>query len=169
MTALTTGDTAPDFCLPDADGETVCLADFRDQKVVLYFYPAAMTPGCSIEAEDFSSHLDAFAGAGYQVLGISPDDQTRLGKFRERKNLTVRLLADPDREVIGAYGVWGTKMLYGKAIEGVIRTTFVIAVDDRGSGTIERVYAQVRARGHVDTLLRELLPSSGTDSATRAE
>ncbi|GAA1393647.1 peroxiredoxin [Luteococcus peritonei] len=153
---LAAGSAAPDFALPDADGRIVRLSDFAGQKVVLYFYPAAMTPGCTTQAVDFSAAVDDFTGSGYQVVGISPDTPEKLGKFREKENLGITLLGDPERTVLDAYAAYGTKMLYGKEIEGVIRSTFVIDVDAEGQGTIEVAQYNVKATGHVAKLRREL-------------
>lgn len=156
MTELVVGDAAPAFTLPDADGKPVSLSDFAGRKVVLYFYPAAMTPGCTTEALDFTAAREDFLEAGMDVVGISPDDPDRLSKFRERKGLRVQLLSDESRETIEAYGAWGERMLYGKNVEGVLRSTFVIDVDEDGAGTIEMAQYNVRATGHVDRLRRDL-------------
>src|SRR5215475_10828665 len=126
MTRLAPGDTAPDFTLPDADGKDVSLSDFRGRKVVLYFYPAAMTPGCTTQACDFRDSLSSLAAAGIAVIGVSPDKQEKLAKFREAEGLTFPLLSDPDKNVLNAYGAFGEKMMYGKSVVGVIRSTFVI-------------------------------------------
>jgi thioredoxin-dependent peroxiredoxin len=149
---LAPGDVAPDFSLPDADGKTVTLSGLRGQRVIVYFYPAAMTPGCTKEACDFRDNLGVLAGAGLTVLGISPDKPEKLAKFRDRESLNFTLLADPDREVLRAYGAYGEKMMYGKKTVGVIRSTFVIGAD----GTIERAYYNVRATGHVERLRKDL-------------
>ena len=156
MTQLAVGDLAPAFTLPDADGQPVSLSDFAGRKVVLYFYPAAMTPGCTTQAVDFTEARDEFLEAGMDVVGISPDAPGALAKFRQRKDLKVELLSDVSREVIDAYGAWGTKMLYGKAVEGVMRSTFVIDINDAGVGTVEVAQYNVRATGHVDRLRRDL-------------
>lgn len=156
MTELNAGDQAPDFSLPNADGEQVSLKDFAGRKVVLYFYPAALTPGCTTQAVDFSSAHDEFDAAGYDVIGISPDDVAKLEKFTNTKDLKITLLSDPDREVISAYEAWGERKLYGKPVTGVIRSTFVISVDADGVGTIESVKHNVRATGSVERLGREL-------------
>lgn len=156
MTQLAVGDLAPAFTLPDADGRPVSLSDFAGRKVVLYFYPAAMTPGCTTQAVDFTEARDDFLEAGMDVVGISPDAPGALAKFRQRKDLKVELLSDVSREVIDAYGAWGTKMLYGKAVEGVLRSTFVIDINDAGVGTVEVAQYNVRATGHVDRLRRDL-------------
>ncbi|MGO4956073.1 peroxiredoxin [Luteococcus sp. Sow4_B9] len=153
---LAAGSPAPDFALPDADEKIVTLADFAGSKVILYFYPAAMTPGCTIQAVDFTASLDELAAAGYRVIGISPDSPAKLARFREKESLDVILLGDPERTVLEAYAAYGTKMLYGKEIQGVIRSTFVIDVDADGKGTIELAQYNVKATGHVARLRREL-------------
>jgi peroxiredoxin Q/BCP len=149
---LEPGDPAPHFTLPDADGKDVSLSDYRGRKVVVYFYPAAMTPGCTTEACDFRDNLAALGGAGIDVVAISPDKPEKLAKFREKESLTFPLLADPDRSTLEAYGAYGEKMMYGKPVTGVIRSTFVV---DEG-GRIERAMYGVRATGHVAKLRREL-------------
>ena len=149
---LEPGYPAPDFTLPDADGKDVSLSDYRGRKVVVYFYPAAMTPGCTTEACDFRDNLAALGGAGIDVVAISPDKPEKLAKFREKESLTFPLLADPDRSTLEAYGAYGEKMMYGKPVTGVIRSTFVV---DEG-GRIERAMYGVRATGHVAKLRREL-------------
>ena len=149
---LSPGDVAPEFSLADADGRAVSLASLRGQRVIVYFYPAAMTPGCTKEACDFRDNLAELAGAGLTVLGISPDKPERLAKFRDKESLNFTLLADPDRAALQAYGAYGEKMMYGKKTTGVIRSTFVIAPD----GTIERAYYNVKATGHVDRLRKDL-------------
>lgn len=156
MTQLQAGDKAPDFTLPNADGEPVSLRDFAGRKLVVYFYPAALTPGCTTQAIDFSTAHDDFEAAGYEVIGISPDDVVKLEKFTDSKDLKITLLSDPQREVIAAYDAWGERKLYGKPVTGVIRSTFVIAVNDDGVGTIESVKHNVRATGSVERLGREL-------------
>jgi thioredoxin-dependent peroxiredoxin len=149
---LAPGDVAPDFSLSDADGQTVTLSGLRGQRVIVYFYPAAMTPGCTKEACDFRDNLGVLAGAGLTVLGISPDKPEKLAKFRDKESLNFTLLADPDREVLRAYGAYGEKMNYGKKTVGVIRSTFVIGAD----GRVERAYYNVRATGHVERLRKDL-------------
>jgi thioredoxin-dependent peroxiredoxin len=149
---LQPGDPAPAFTLPDADGKPVTLSSFAGRRVILYAYPAAMTPGCTKQACDFRDSLDSLAAAGYQVLGISPDQPAKLAKFRERDGLTFPLLSDPDRAVLTAYGAFGEKQLYGKTVTGVIRSTFVIGPD----GRIEVAQYNVKATGHVAKLRRDL-------------
>ena len=151
-TRLTPGDTAPAFSLPDADGNTVSLADYRGRKVIVYFYPAAMTPGCTKQACDFRDSLADLGDAGLDVVGISPDKPEKLAKFRDRDALTFPLLSDPDRKVLAAYGAYGEKMMYGKTVQGVIRSTFV--VDEKGKITVAQY--NVRATGHVAKLRRDL-------------
>ena len=146
------GDPAPDFTLTSDTGDQVSLADLRGRKVIVYFYPAAMTPGCTTQACDFSESLDSLQGAGYEVLGVSKDAPAKLAKFRERDTLTLTLLSDEDLAVHRAYGAHGEKKLYGKLVEGVLRSTFV--VDE--SGTIEVAQYNVKATGHVAKLRRDL-------------
>jgi peroxiredoxin Q/BCP len=152
MTRLSPGDTAPAFTLPDADGKDVSLGDFRDRKVVVYFYPAASTPGCTKQACDFRDNLAELNDAGFAVVGISPDKPEKLAKFRDAEALTFPLLSDPSRSVLDAYGAYGEKTLYGKKITGVIRSTFV--VDE--AGKIEQALYNVKATGHVTKLRRDL-------------
>src|SRR3954449_10677698 len=122
MARLSPGDPAPDFALPDADGKGVSLRDFRGRKVVVYFYPAAMTPGCTKQACDFRDNLSSLKSAGYAVVGISPDKPEKLAKFRDRRSVNFPLLSDPDRETLQAYGAFGEKLMYGKRVTGVIRS-----------------------------------------------
>jgi thioredoxin-dependent peroxiredoxin len=149
---LEPGDPAPDFTLLDADGKLVSLADFRGRKVIVYFYPAAMTPGCTTEACDFRDSLASLQGAGFAVLGISPDPPDKLAKFRARDSVTFPLLADTDKTVLQAYGAWGEKQRYGQTVIGVIRSTFVVTED----GKIDRAMYNVKATGHVARLREEL-------------
>jgi thioredoxin-dependent peroxiredoxin len=151
---LTPGDQAPDFTLPDADGNPVSLSSYRGRQVIVYFYPAAMTPGCTKEACDFRDRQPDLAGADTAVLGISPDKPEKLAKFRDKEKLTFPLLSDPDHAVEEAYGAYGEKMMYGKKSVGVIRSTFVINPD----GTVAQAQYAVKATGHVERLLRDLLP-----------
>ena len=151
-TRLAPGDAAPDFTLPDADGNDVSLSSLRGRRVIVYFYPAAMTPGCTKEACDFRDSLSSLAGAGFAVLGISPDSPAKLAKFRDRDGLNFPLLSDPQHAVEQAYGTYGEKMMYGKKSVGVIRSTFVIGPD----GTIEKAQYGVKATGHVARLRQEL-------------
>jgi peroxiredoxin Q/BCP len=149
---LDRGDQAPDFTLDSDTGEQVALGDLRGRKVIVYFYPAAMTPGCTKQACDFTDSLESLRGAGYEVLGISPDKPAKLAKFRDRDDLTITLLSDPDKAVMKAYGAFGEKKLYGKVVEGVIRSTFVVDED----GRIELAQYNVKATGHVAKLRRDL-------------
>jgi len=154
---LAVGDPAPDFTLPDADGNQVRLADLRGRRVIVYFYPAASTPGCTKQACDFRDSLASFTSEGYAVLGISPDKPAKLIKFRDAEGLTFPLLSDEDRTVLEAYGTYGEKKMYGKTVTGVIRSTFVIDPD----GRIELAQYGVKATGHVAKLRRDL----GLDAA----
>lgn len=129
-TRLAPGDKAPSFNLPDADGNKVSLADYKGRRVIVYFYPAASTPGCTKQACDFRDSLAELNGAGLDVIGISPDRPEKLAKFRDAEGLTFPLLSDPDRKVLTAYGAYGEKQMYGKTVTGVIRSTFV--VDEKG-------------------------------------
>jgi peroxiredoxin Q/BCP len=149
---LSPGDTAPDFTLPTDDGSTVTLSDLRGRKVIVYFYPAAMTPGCTKQACDFTESLASLQAAGYDVLGISPDKPEKLAKFRERDALTITLLSDQDKSVMTRYGAFGEKKMYGKTVQGVIRSTLVI--DEEGK--VEVAQYNVKATGHVAKLRRDL-------------
>jgi peroxiredoxin Q/BCP len=149
---LEPGDHAPDFTLPDDTGSSVSLGDFRGRKVIVYFYPAAMTPGCTKQACDFSESLESLRRDGYEVIGISKDKPAKLAKFRERDALTIPLLSDESLDVHRAYGAYGEKKLYGKTMEGVIRSTFVIDQD----GVVSHALYNVKATGHVAKLRRDL-------------
>ena len=149
---LAPGDLAPDFTLLDQNGDPVTLSELRGSKVVLYFYPEAMTPGCTTEACDFRDNLNSFASAGIRVLGVSKDDVAKLAAFAARDRLTYTLLSDTDLAVQQAYGAWGEKSLYGKTVTGSIRSTFVIGAD----GVIERAWYNVKATGHVGRIRRDL-------------
>ena len=149
-TRLSPGDPAPGFTLTSDTGEQVSLGDLRGRKVIVYFYPNAMTPGCTTQACDFSDSLASLEAAGYEVLGISPNTPDKLAKFRERDGLTITLLSDADKSVMQAYGAYGEKKLYGKLVEGVIRSTFV--VDEDGRLTLAQY--NVKATGHVAKLRR---------------
>jgi peroxiredoxin Q/BCP len=151
-TRLSAGDTAPDFTLTTDTGEEVSLSGLRGRKVIVYFYPAAMTPGCTKQACDFTESLDSLKGAGYEVLGISPDKPEKLAKFRDKDALTITLLSDADRSVMTSYGAFGEKKLYGKVVQGVIRSTIV--VDEEGK--VELAQYNVKATGHVAKLRRDL-------------
>ena len=149
---LEAGQAAPDFTLPSDTGDTVALSALRGKNIILYFYPAAMTPGCTTEACDFRDNLARLSSCGFTVLGVSKDPLDQLVRFRERDHLTFSLLSDPDLTVHRLYGAYGEKKLYGKIREGVIRSTFVID----GNGVIRVAKYNVRAKGHVDSLLRAL-------------
>ncbi|RJS45133.1 thioredoxin-dependent thiol peroxidase [Nocardioides cavernaquae] len=149
---LSVGDAAPDFTLPTDDGSTVTLSDLRGRKVIVYFYPAAMTPGCTKQACDFTDNIASLRGAGYEVLGISPDKPAKLAKFRERDHLTITLLSDEDKAVMTEYAAFGEKKLYGKVVTGVIRSTIVVDED----GKVALAQYNVKATGHVAKLRRDL-------------
>ncbi len=161
---LTAGDAAPDFSLPTDTGETLSLESLRGHKVVLYAYPAAMTPGCTKQACDFRDSLASLQKAGYEVVGISPDKPAKLAKFRERDAITFPLLSDPDKAVLTAYGAFGEKTMYGKKVTGVIRSTFVVDPD----GKIAVAQYNVKATGHVAKLRRDL-SLAGRDHPHRPE
>jgi thioredoxin-dependent peroxiredoxin len=149
---LAQGDLAPDFTLPDSEGNKVSLSSLRGRRVIIYFYPAAMTPGCTKEACDFRDSLASLASAGFAVLGISPDNPAKLAKFAARDSLNFPLLSDEKRSVLKAYGAYGEKMMYGKPSVGVIRSTFVVGAD----GKIEQAQYGVKATGHVARLRKDL-------------
>ncbi|MDO5683522.1 MAG: thioredoxin-dependent thiol peroxidase [Propionibacteriaceae bacterium] len=155
-TRLSAGDPAPAFSLPDAQGKTVSLSDFAGRRVVVYFYPAAMTPGCTTQAVDFTAADAEFTEAGVEVLGISPDAEEKLARFTTKEGIAFPLLSDADRAVMKSYGAFGLKKLYGKEVEGVIRSTFVIDVDESGAGTVAIAQYNVKATGHVARLRRDL-------------
>ncbi|PVU81953.1 thioredoxin-dependent thiol peroxidase [Cellulomonas sp. WB94] len=152
MPRLSAGDLAPDFTLPTADGGSVTLSDLRGQHVVVYFYPAAMTPGCTTQACDFRDSLSSLAAAGYAVIGISPDPVDKLARFAAEDSLTFPLASDADRSVLETWGAFGEKKLYGKTVTGVIRSTVVVDPD----GTVELAQYNVKATGHVAKLRRDL-------------
>ncbi|MGZ4530863.1 MAG: thioredoxin-dependent thiol peroxidase [Oryzihumus sp.] len=152
MPRLETQQPAPDFSLLDQDGNTVSLKDFAGRKLIIFFYPAAMTPGCTKEACDFRDSLARLQGAGYDVVGISPDTPEKQKKFIEKESLTYPLLSDPDHAVMEAYGAWGEKSLYGKKVTGVIRSTVVVGED----GTVELGKYNIKATGHVAALSKAL-------------
>jgi peroxiredoxin Q/BCP len=149
---LAPGDPAPEFRLPDADGTSVSLADYRGRRVIVYCYPAALTPGCTTQAVDFTAAAGDLAEAGLDIIGISPDSPEKLHRFRAEEQLSITLLSDPDKQVLRAYGAYGPKKLYGKEVIGVIRSTFVV---DAG-GRIEKASYNVKATGHVAKLRRDL-------------
>jgi peroxiredoxin Q/BCP len=151
-TRLAVGDSAPDFTLPDQDGNDVSLHDYAGRDVIVYFYPAAMTPGCTKEACDFRDNLNSLVSAGFQVLGISKDAPAKLAKFRDRDHLNFPLLSDTELAVHKSYGAYGEKSLYGKVITGVLRSTFVV----NGNGSIRLALYNVKATGHVASLRKKL-------------
>ena len=148
MARVQPGDTAPDFSLNDADGKPVSLADFRGQRVVLYFYPKAATPGCTIQACDFRDNLASLQAAGVEVLGVSPDPEADLVSFREQESLNFPLLSDPDRKAIDAYDVWAEQTFGDRTFTGVLRSTFIIDAD----GKLEQALYGVKAQGHIDEI-----------------
>lgn len=154
---LQQNDPAPDFTLNNDRSDSVTLSDLRGENVIVYFYPSAMTPGCTKQACDFSDSLDSLKAQGYTVLGISPDQPERLAKFREKEGLTVELLSDPDKQVLTEWGAFGEKKMYGKIVQGVIRSTFVVDPE----GTIADARYNVKATGHVAKLRKDL----GLDAA----
>ncbi len=156
-TRLTAGDQAPDFSLTDDRGETVTLSDLRGRKAIVYVYPAALTPGCTTQACDFSDNLESLTGQGYAVVGVSPDAPEKLARFREKEGLSITLLSDPDKEMLREWGAFGEKKLYGKVVEGVLRSTFVLDEE----GVVTHAWYNVRASGHVAKIMRDL----GLDSA----
>ena len=156
-TRLSPGDRAPDFTLTSDTGEQVSLSDLRGRKAIVYVYPAAMTPGCTTQACDFSDNLETLGGKGYAVVGVSPDSPEKLARFREKENLTITLLSDPDKEMLRAWGAFGEKKLYGKVVEGVIRSTVVLDED----GVVTHAWYNVKATGHVAKIMRDL----GLDAA----
>ncbi|MDR0416234.1 MAG: peroxiredoxin [Propionibacteriaceae bacterium] len=156
MAQLKLGDAAPDFALTDAAGKTVTLASYGPGKVIVYFYPAALTPGCTVQAIDFSAAAPAFAQAGYRIVGISPDDVPRLQQFTAKEHLHLTLLADPDHATCQAYGAWGSRVMWGKEVVGVIRSTFIVDVAADGEATVKEAMYGVRAAGHVEKLRHQL-------------
>jgi peroxiredoxin Q/BCP len=155
---LGAGDTAPAFSLADADGNTVSLADYRGRKVIVYFYPAASTPGCTKEACDFRDNLRDLNDAGLDVVGISPDKPAKLAKFRDAQALTFPLLSDPDRKVLTAWGAFGEKTMYGKTVQGVIRSTFV--VDETGKIAVAQY--NIKA-AHTTTQIRRIIDTMSVE------
>ena len=149
---LAPGDAAPEFTLPDADGNPVSLATYRGRRVVVYCYPAALTPGCTTQAVDFTAAAGDLAEAGLDIIGISPDAPEKLTRFREEEELSITLVSDTDKQVLASYGAFGPKKLYGKEVVGVIRSTFVVGAD----GLIEKAAYNVKATGHVAKLMRDL-------------
>ncbi|HLM05129.1 MAG TPA: thioredoxin-dependent thiol peroxidase [Blastococcus sp.] len=149
---LSPGDPAPDFTLPDADGNPVTLSSYRGRRVIVYCYPAALTPGCTTQAVDFTASAGELAEAGLDIIGVSPDEPAKLMRFREQEHLGITLVSDPDKAVLQAYGAYGPKKLYGKEVVGVIRSTFIVDAE----GRIESAAYNVKATGHVAKLRREL-------------
>ena len=151
MTTLEAGDKAPDFAVPDQDGNTIKLSDFKGKKLVLFFYPKASTPGCTAEACNLRDNWERFQEKGYAILGVSADTQKRQSNFKTKYEFPFPLLADEDKEVIQAYGVWGPKKFMGKEYEGIHRTTFIIDED----GKIDEVIKKVKTKAHTDQILSE--------------
>ncbi len=149
---LSVGDAAPDFRLPDSTGADVSLSDYLGQRVIVYFYPAAGTPGCTKQACDFRDNLAELNDAGLAVLGVSPDKPAKLAKFVAEEGLTFPLLSDENREVLTAWGAYGEKQNYGRTVQGVIRSTFLVDAE----GKIEKAMYNVRATGHVAKLRKDL-------------
>lgn len=152
MSQLSPGDRAPEFELSAADGSRMSLGDLAGKKAIIYFYPKAMTPGCTTQAVDFQTADDDLRAAGYAVVGISPDTPHALARFAEQENLSFALLSDPDRSTLQSYGAYGEKQNYGKTVTGVIRSTVVLD----GDGTVEHAFYNVKATGHVGKLRRDL-------------
>lgn len=150
---LQVGDKAPAFTLKDSHNNDVSLSDYAGKQVVVYFYPKADTPGCTTEACDFQENLNEFNDAGIEVLGISPDPVDKLAAFRDGQSLTFPLLSDPDKSVMTAWGAFGEKKNYGKVVQGVIRSTFLVDTD----GTIASAQYNVKATGHVGRVLRDVV------------
>ena len=149
---LQPGDVAPDFTLPDAEGTPVSLSSYRGRRVIVYCYPAALTPGCTTQAVDFTAAAGELAEAGLDIVGISPDPPEQLLRFRDEEGLGITLLSDPEKAVLAAYGAYGPKKLYGKEVVGVIRSTFVVDAE----GRVEKASYNVKATGHVAKLRKEL-------------
>ncbi len=149
---LTPGEPAPEFTLPDAEGNPVSLSSYRGRRVIVYCYPAALTPGCTTQAVDFTAAAGDLAQAGLDIIGISPDEPDKLLKFREQESLGITLVSDPEKAVLSAYGAYGPKKLYGKEVVGVIRSTFIVDAE----GRIEKAAYNVKATGHVAKLMRDL-------------
>jgi peroxiredoxin Q/BCP len=160
---LVAGDTAPDFTLQDQDGTEHTLGSLRGRKVIVYFYPAASTPGCTTEACDFRDNMSSLQAAGYEVLGVSKDDLPALAMFKHEQALTFPLLSDPDLAVHKAYAAWGEKNNYGKVVTGTIRSTIVVDED----GTVQLPLYNVKATGHVASLRKKLVPGTGTGPPVR--
>lgn len=151
MTHLKKGDKAPDFSIPNQDGETVSLSDFKGKKVVLFFYPKASTPGCTKEACNLRDNVDRFRESGYTILGASADSQKRQSNFKNKYDLPYDLLADEDHTLLNKYGVWGPKKFMGREYDGIHRTTFIIDEDQN----IEEVITKVKTKEHTDQILKD--------------
>ena len=149
---MAVGQPAPDFTLPDADGEQVSLSAYRGRRVIVYCYPAALTPGCTTQAVDFTAAAGDLAQAGLDIIGISPDEPEKLMRFRDKEQLGITLVSDPEKKVLQAYGAYGPKKLYGKEVVGVIRSTFIVDAE----GRIEKAAYNVKATGHVAKLRKDL-------------
>jgi thioredoxin-dependent peroxiredoxin len=149
---LSPGDPAPDFTLPDADGKPVALSSYRGRRVIVYCYPAALTPGCTTQAVDFTAAAGELAEAGLDIIGISPDKPEKLLRFRDEEKLDITLVSDPEKTVLQAYGAYGPKKLYGKEVVGVIRSTFIIDAE----GRIAKVFPKVSPKTHDDVVLEAL-------------
>ena len=149
---LKEGDQAPDIRLPTDSGEEFRLSNQKGKRVVLYFYPKADTPGCTVEACEFRDDIKKFVNKGIEVIGISPDQSVAQARFKQKYDLPFTLLADEDKSVAQAYGVWREKNMYGKKTMGIVRSTFIIGAD----GKIERIYGNVKAKGHAARVLEEL-------------
>ena len=156
MTRLNTGDRFPDFSLVDDSGSLVTLKDFAGTKLIVYFYPAALTPGCTKQACDFRDTEASWKNEGFSVIGISPDKVEKLQKFRAEENLKFPLLSDPEKSLMASVGAFGEKQLYGKNVVGVIRSTFVLDVDGSGEARVLNAFYNVKATGHVAKLRRDL-------------
>ncbi len=150
--SLEMGQEAPGFCLPDENGEEVCLHDYKGQWLILYFYPKDNTPGCTLEAQNFTEALDDFEDMDSEVIGVSPDDVDTHNKFKELKDLEIKLLADPEHGVLEKYGVWRPKKMFGNEYFGVIRSTFIINPESK----IVHKWEKVKVRGHVDEVKKKL-------------
>lgn len=150
--ALKIGSTAPAFKLKNQDEKPVSLADFKGKKVIVYFYPAASTPGCTSQACDFRDNINSLKSAGFTVLGISPDEPAKLKKFKDKEKLNFDLLSDPDSKIQQKYGAYGEKSMYGKTYMGTIRSTFVV---DK-NGKLEHLFYNVKAKGHIEFLRKEM-------------
>lgn len=150
--SLEIGTPAPQFDLKNQDDKNISLADYRGQKVIVYFYPAASTPGCTTQACELRDNINSLKSLGYTVLGISPDEPKKLKKFQEKEGLNFELLSDPDNSVQQAYGAYGEKSMYGKKYMGTIRSTFVVGEDQK----ITHAFYNVKAKGHIDMLRTEL-------------